>query len=81
MNTQIKQSHLVIMQEILAFIQERGWDLKTIEIRRYEKGEYDEEEKSDEWRKKNYKWYLCIETEPRDQDKLPKRVKAGLLND
>ena len=78
MNTQIKQSHLVIMQEILAFIQERGWDVRAIEIRRYVQGADPDDVTKDDWKAKEYKWYLNIETEPLDQEKLPERVKAGL---
>ncbi len=76
MNTEITQAHLVIVQELLEFMQARDWDIKSLEIRRYEK--HEDDESGEEWQEKQYKWYLSIETQPRDQDKLPERVKAGL---
>ena len=78
MNTEITQAHLVIMQELVAFIQERGWAIREIDIRRYPEGEESLEPGEGDWKEKRYKWYLNIETEPRDQDKMPERVKAGL---
>ena len=75
MNTEIKQTHLAVMREIVAFIQDRGWDVQSLEISRHEKGTGFAEPQQEEWQEKKYHWFLNIRTGPKDEeDELPKQT-------
>ena len=78
MNTEIKQAHLVIMQEIVAFIQERGWYVQGLEISRLERGQHVGEPTTEEWQEKQYNWFLRIQTGPREENEMPEEAKVGL---
>lgn len=69
----IESKHLVIMQEIVEFLQERGWDITELEIRRY--NEHDSpfiDHSGEEWKeqKSNFKWYVSLSTAPADEDNV-----------
>jgi len=78
MNTEIKQAHLAIMQEIVTFIQERGWYVQGLEINRHERGNHVGEPSTEEWQQKQYNWFLRIQTGPKEEEEMPEREKVGL---
>jgi len=71
MKPPITQQHLAIAQEIIEFLQSRGWDVNSIDIARQKAWLDDTEE---EWKERGpaWRWQLTLRTEPRDQDELIK---------
>jgi len=75
--TPITNEHLVVMQKIVNFVQDLGWDIQGVDISRYSDsdGPFGETD-GEEWKGKSHKWYLALRTSPRDEEELEKKVKV-----
>jgi len=69
----ITSEHLKIMQQIVAFIQEIGWDIDGLEITRYTK--YGVQTEEDEWKGDKRCWRIGFSVAPRDEEELLVRKK------
>lgn len=62
----ITNKHLEIMQQIVSFVQELGWDIDGIEIVRYTN--YSDDDEGDEWKEKKKEWKIDFSVAPRKED-------------
>lgn len=78
----VTSDHMQIMQRIVAFVQEQGWEIRTVNIQREREGLsiFSGGEALEEWKKSGmpHRWNLMIECGPRPEKELQERK---LIND
>lgn len=67
--TPITNLQLRVLQEIVDFLQARGWDVTRLNIYRYDQNEGGPfDPPAEDWQSEHMKWGIAIQTSPRDQE-------------
>lgn len=68
---------MAIMQKIVIFIQEQGWEITTLEISRYNAAEDHFGPRPEKWEKEDAVWALSISTKPKRAEDIKVREIAS----